>query len=338
MSRPTFPAFGHMSKEPRLAGKVAVISGASRGFGQAIAVRFVEEGARVVMLARSSCEETFGLIRQIAGVPALDDVALHVAADISSEEDCRKVTDAVTAKWGAAVHVLVNNAALFVFKSVEDATADDWDRSASVNIRGHALLTKAVLPLMKNAGGGSVVWQGSISAHLAQPGCATYSAMKAAIVQLARNCAYDLAKYNIRSNTVSAGTIETPISAVERKEHGWTYEEWERLKTGDVMMGRVGNVREIANATLYFASDESSFCTGTELIVDGGQGASPAACARARPAGGAARAWRHLSARPRPRTPSLSPPPPCSAHDHPGGPCVREGRRASRLPRLYCIL
>jgi NAD(P)-dependent dehydrogenase (short-subunit alcohol dehydrogenase family) len=90
-------------------------------------------------------------------------------------------------------------------------------------------------------------------------------------VQLARNCAYDLAKYNIRSNSICAGTIETPISATERAEHGWTFEEWEKLKTKDVMMGRVGHVREIANATLFFACEESSYCTGTHLLVDGGQ-------------------------------------------------------------------
>eukprot|EP00026_Physarum_polycephalum_P014179 Phypoly_transcript_14664.p1 GENE.Phypoly_transcript_14664~~Phypoly_transcript_14664.p1 ORF type:complete len:132 (+),score=16.88 Phypoly_transcript_14664:534-929(+) len=124
---------------------------------------------------------------------------------------------------------------------------------------------------MKNTGGGSIVFQGSISSFLAQPNCATYATMKGAIVQLARNCAYDLAKYKIRVNSICAGTIETPISAEERKEHGWTYEQWEQLKTKDVMMKRVGNVREVANATLFFACDESSYCTGTHLMVDGGQ-------------------------------------------------------------------
>ncbi len=167
--------------------------------------------------------------------------------------------------------MLVNNAALFVFHSVEHASADDWDRSAAINIKGHALLTKAVLPYMKAAGGGSIVFQGSISSFLAQPNCATYSTMKGAIVQLARNCAYDFAKYNIRVNSICAGTIETPISAEERKAHGWTYEEWEALKIKDVMLGRVGNVREIANATLFFSCDESSYCTATHLMVDGGQ-------------------------------------------------------------------
>jgi len=128
-----------------------------------------------------------------------------------------------------------------------------------------------MLPYMKAAAGASIVWQGSISSFLAQPDCATYSTMKGAIVQLARNCAYDFAKYKIRSNSVCAGTIETPISKEERAAHGWSYEEWQALKTKDVMLGRVGTVREVANATLFFASDESSYCTGTHLMVDGGQ-------------------------------------------------------------------
>ncbi len=88
------------------------------------------------------------------------------------------------------------------------------------------------------AGGGSIVWQGSISSFLSQPDCATYAAMKAAVVQMARNAAHDFAKYGIRSNSVCAGTVETPISAVERKEHGWTFEEWQALKTKDVILGR----------------------------------------------------------------------------------------------------
>jgi len=270
-AKPEFPKFGHLSKEPRLKEKVCVISGASRGFGQAIAVRFVEEGARVVLLSRSSCAETLQLIGSIDGVKSADEHALWVQSDISSEDDCKKVIDETAKRFGEKIHVLVNNAALFIFKSVEHATADDWDRSAAVNIKGHALLTKAVLPAMKRAGGGSIVWQGSISSFLAQPDCATYSTFKGAIVQLARNCAYDFAKYNIRSNSVCAGTIETPISVDERRDHNWTYEHWEQLKTKDVMLGRVGNVREIANATLFFASDESSYCTATHLMVDGGQ-------------------------------------------------------------------
>ena len=186
-----------MSKEPRLLGKVAIISGASRGFGQAIAVRFLEEGAKVVLLARSSMAETLGLMNQIAGITPeyIEANTLCSACDIETESDCQKVASSTVAKFGPAIHVLVNNAALFVFHSVETASAADWDRSAAVNIKGHALLTKACLPYMKNLpdGGASIVFQGSISAFLAQPNCATYATMKGAIVQLARNCAYDFA-------------------------------------------------------------------------------------------------------------------------------------------------
>ena len=261
-----------MSSEPRLAGKVAVISGASRGFGQAIAVRFVEEGARVALLSRGDCDETLALISSIAGLKEpVANVARWVKADIGTDADCAAAAAGVLAAFGPDVHILVNNAALFVFKSIEHATAEDWDASAGVNIRGHALLTKHLLPAMKGRRGASIVWQASISSFIAQPDCATYSAMKGAIVQMARNAAFDFAKYGIRSNSVCAGTIETPISAVERKEHGWTFDEWQALKVKDVIMGRVGTTREIANATLFFASEESSYCNATHLLVDGGQ-------------------------------------------------------------------
>jgi len=259
-----------LSKEPRLKDKVAIISGASRGFGQGIAVRFVEEGAKVVLLSRSPCTDTLKLISEINGIDDVEKVTLWCKCDIDSEKEISEAVEATVAKFGT-IHVLVNNAARFIFKGVETATAEDWDNSAATNIKGHALLTKAVVPHMKKAGGGSIVFQGSISSFLAQPNCVTYSSMKSAICQLARGCAYDLAKYKIRCNTVCAGTIETPISVQERAEQGWTYEEWEKLKTQDVILKRVGNVREVANATLFFACEESSYCTATELMVDGGQ-------------------------------------------------------------------
>jgi len=261
---------GRLSTEPRLKDKVCVITGASRGFGQAIAIRFVEEGGKVVLLARGSCQPTLNEIAKIDGVN-VDEVALAVRCDISIESSIKNMVEETIKKFGPHIHVLVNNAARFVFKSVENAAPEDWDNACAVNIRGSAMVSKHVVPHMKAAGGGSIVFQGSISSFSAQPNCATYSVTKAAVLQMAKNFAFDLAKYNIRVNTVCAGTIETPISAVERKEHEWTFEEWEKRKITDVMMQRVGHVRELANATLFFASDESSYCTGTDLMVDGGQ-------------------------------------------------------------------
>lgn len=221
--------------------------------------------------SRSGCDETLELIKGIEGLENPEAQAISCKCDISDEDACNAMVAASIAAFGEVIDVLVNNAAYFVFHSVEHASAADWDKACAVNIKGHALVTKAVLPAMKKSTGGSIVFQGSISSFLGQPDCATYSTMKGAIVQLARNCAYDFAKYGIRVNTVCAGTVETPISRTERAEHGWTFEEWEALKIKDVMLRRVGNVREIANATLFYASSESSYCTGGHLMVDGGQ-------------------------------------------------------------------
>eukprot|EP00301_Raphidiophrys_heterophryoidea_P026465 c9147_g1_i1.p1 GENE.c9147_g1_i1~~c9147_g1_i1.p1 ORF type:complete len:243 (-),score=66.36 c9147_g1_i1:59-733(-) len=207
----TFPMelVGHMSKEPRLAGKICIVSGANRGFGQAIAVRFVEEGAKVVCFSRGGCTETLEMIGTIKGLEGdVSNIAINLNCDISSEKSVIEMVTATIAKFGPRIDVLVNNAALFVFESVETATAEDWDNTCAVNIKGHALVTKHVLPHMKQPantsvpmrgnGAASIVFQGSISSFVAQPNCTTYSTVKAGIVQMARNCAYDFAKYNIR--------------------------------------------------------------------------------------------------------------------------------------------
>ena len=269
-----------MSLEPRLNGKVAFITGASRGFGQAIAIKYVQEGCKVVLLDVLDCDETLAKIGSIKNLGrSVNEVAVYVQCDISNEEQVKRAIHTATTHFGPKIHVLVNNACAFVFKSVEDASVSDWTTSMNVNILGHALVTKYCLPFMKHAAseasghGPSIIFQGSISSFRGQPNCATYATMKGAIVQLARNCAYDLAKYNIRVNSICAGTIETPISQREREEHGWTYDEWEALKTHDVMLGRVGTSTEVANAAVFFGSDESSYCTGTYLMVDGGAAA-----------------------------------------------------------------
>eukprot|EP01060_Flectonema_neradi_P000223 TRINITY_DN10159_c0_g1_i1.p1 TRINITY_DN10159_c0_g1~~TRINITY_DN10159_c0_g1_i1.p1 ORF type:complete len:291 (+),score=53.19 TRINITY_DN10159_c0_g1_i1:91-963(+) len=259
-----------MSREPKLKNKVCVISGASRGFGQAIAVRFVEEGGKVAMMSPDCHKETLNLISSIEGFSGdINDYALAYSGDISKEANCISFMQAVKDNFGPC-DVLVNNACKFVFSNIENSTEEQWDETCRVNVKGHAMLTKHAIPHLKDNGGGSVVFIGSISSYKAQPDCTTYSTIKGAITQMARSAAYDLAKYNIRVNSLCSGTIETPISRVERSAMGWTFEEWERKKTRDVMLKRVGNVREVANAAVFLASNESSYCTGTDLFVDGG--------------------------------------------------------------------
>jgi NAD(P)-dependent dehydrogenase (short-subunit alcohol dehydrogenase family) len=200
------------SREPRLKSKVSVITGASRGLGQAIAIRFVQEGASVVLLDIADCDETMKIIAKQIGNDT-EKVALAIQCDISKEDEVKQSIEKASKTFGPRIDVVVNNACAFVFKSVEDATVEDWTRSMNVNILGHGLVTKHCLPYMKHAidkeagFGPSIIFQGSISSFRGQPDCATYATMKGAIVQLARNCAYDLAKYNIRVNTICPGTI-----------------------------------------------------------------------------------------------------------------------------------
>ena len=221
---------GRLSKEPRLEGKVAIISGASRGFGQAIAIRFVEEAAKVVLCSLDACDETVEIISNIKGIDNVSNVALNIQCDIADKDSLKSMLREVEKAFGPKVHILVNNAATFVFHSVESETMADWQKSCTTNIIDSALITKYCIPFLKQgaaecAAGASIIFQGSISSFLAQPNCATYSVTKAAVFQMAKNCAYDLAKYNIRVNAICAGVVETPIGKTEREVHGWTYEE-----------------------------------------------------------------------------------------------------------------
>lgn len=168
-----------------------------------------------VLLDIADCDETMAALAACAGADKVEQIALAIRCDISNEREVIESLNKGSAYFGPKFDILVNNACAFVFRSVEDATIEDWTTSMSINILGHALVTKHCLPYMKHAmgkqagHGPSIIFQGSISSFRAQPGCATYATMKGAIVQLARNCAYDLAKYNIRVNSICPGTIGT---------------------------------------------------------------------------------------------------------------------------------
>lgn len=269
----------YLSTEPRLHNKCCVVTGAARGVGQAVAVRFACEGARVALLDidTGACGTTMSAIRDIAGVGAsgLQWTALALQCDVSSEASLADAIVRVRVWGGEAVHVLVHCATVVVSHSIETATSMDWDTSLIVNVRGTALATKDFLPMLKLAGaaGASVVMLGGVGAFMAQPRCVTYAATKAAVVQMSRNCALDLAKYNIRVNSVCPGIIETSFSVVERAVQSLTFHQWQELRTRGTILRRVGNVNEVANACLFFAGAESSYCTGSTLTVDGGMSA-----------------------------------------------------------------
>ena len=248
----------------RLNGKVAIVTGGSVGIGQATAVLFAEEGAKVVISNPNAAagEEAAAQIRAAGGD------AIFVQTDISNEDHCRRVCDEAVKAFGQ-LNILVNNGAAFIFKGLEASVAD-WQKILSVNIMGTALMSRFAVEYMKQVGGGSIVNLGSISSFVAQPSFITYSATKGALLQMTRNMAMDLAPFNIRVNCVCPGTILTRASYEHMEKVGQTLEEFLAEQAPKHLLNRVGDPREVAYPILFLASDEASFITGTHLMVDGG--------------------------------------------------------------------
>ena len=249
----------------RLANQIAIITGVGAGIGQAIAIRFAEEGARLVLndVREPGGEATLRKVRDLGAEAAL------AIADISEDAGARRIS-AVAVEHFGGVDILVNNAADFTQKSVEQAEVSDWQKVLGVNVIGTALVSKHAVPHMKARGGGSIVNIASMSAVIAQPDFATYNASKGALLTLTKCMALDLAAFKIRVNSVCPGCIVTSASYREIERLGMTFEQWRDQLAPLHMLNRLGEPREVANAALFLASAEASFITGTHLMVDGG--------------------------------------------------------------------
>jgi NAD(P)-dependent dehydrogenase (short-subunit alcohol dehydrogenase family) len=248
----------------RLSHKVAIVTGAADGIGAATAELFAEHGAAVVV---GDIDDTGGAdVRD--RILAAGGKAIFVHADISKPVEAASLAQAAETTFGR-LDVLVNNAATFVLKGI-DATPDDWHRSLDVNVIGTALVTREAAQLMRRSGGGAIVNLASISSFVAQPQFVTYSATKAAILQMTRNLALDLAPDGIRVNCVCPGTILTRASRDHMERVGMSLDDFIAAEAPKHLLNRVGTPREVAHAILFLASDEASFITGTHLMVDGG--------------------------------------------------------------------
>ena len=248
----------------RLENKVALITGSGSGIGRAAALRFAEEGAKVVVVdwKVEGGRETVAMIESNGGE------AVFVEADVSQAEDVKRMVETTVSTYGR-LDILFNNAAVQVFGTLPNTSEADWHKVMDVNLKGVYLGCKYAIPHMVAQGGGSIVNTSSALGLVGDPDLPAYGATKGGILAMSKAMAQAHGKENIRINSICPGDVDTPIVA-EYFDQQPDPEEARRQVASEYALGRIADPREIANVALFLASDESSFLTGTEIIVDGG--------------------------------------------------------------------
>ena len=246
----------------RIAGKVALISGGARGQGAVEARLFAREGAKVV----------FGDILDDEGKHVEEEIraqggeAIYVHLDVTQAQDWQRAVLTAESRYGK-LDILVNNAGIAIRGTIEETSEADWDRIMAINLKGVFLGTKYAIPAMRRAGGGSIINISSGAGIAPAPGTsAAYAATKGGVRIFSKATAVQHAKDHIRCNSIHPGPVDTPMVRGPQTDP-------DRLAelTGRVPLGRLGTSEEIAYGVLYLASDESSYVTGSELVIDGGR-------------------------------------------------------------------
>jgi NAD(P)-dependent dehydrogenase (short-subunit alcohol dehydrogenase family) len=248
-----------------LDGKVAIITGAATGIGRASAALFAKAGARVAVtdVREDELAQTVAAVRDAGGE------ALALSADLARPEACPTIVGIALRTWGR-LDVLFNNAGvgtMVVGGTVETIDLEQWDLALDVNVRAMYLMSRAAVPALRAAGGGSIINTSSVSAFrgsVARPSHA-YAASKGAVLALTRAMAASYGRDRIRVNAICPGTIRTRLTAdfIQRAEH-------DAAEGRGIPLGRVGEPEDIARCALFLASDDASFISGAEIVVDGG--------------------------------------------------------------------
>ncbi len=244
----------------RLREKVAIITGGGTGIGRGTAIRFAQEGAKVVITGRrvKPLEETLDYIESVGGT------ATYLSVDVSEADQVQNMVDETVRRYGK-LDILFNNAGVFtgIGKTILDLTEEEWDSLMGINLRGYFLCSKSAIPYMIENGGGAIVNCSSVSGHIGQRNQGAYNVAKGGIELLTKCMALDFAERKIRVNSVCPAWIEIDFNREDLAERG---EEIARMHP----IGRIGQPEDVASAAVYLASEESSWVTGTSLFVDGG--------------------------------------------------------------------
>jgi NAD(P)-dependent dehydrogenase (short-subunit alcohol dehydrogenase family) len=241
--------------------KIAVVTGAGRGIGEAIAIAFASKGASVALVDRD-----FPLVQELSKkLQSNGHDALAVGADVSIAEEVSQLARVVLNRFDH-VDILVNNAGLTMFVPTSEMTENEWDRIIAVNLKGAFLCSQAVGRHMRNRKSGKMIIIASAGAHRGIPRMAAYCASKAGIISLTRALAGEWAEYNISVNSVSPGMIETSLVQKLREQSPETFAQ--RLKV--IPLRRGGQVQDVVNLVLFLASPDSDYITGQDIIIDGG--------------------------------------------------------------------